>query len=95
MTKYKDDASSATHIGELMKLMIIELITAFSHSNIKVRKLSEEIINNAFDLCMHLKTLPQLFQMLLVGFAGNQNSTISSSIRALLLLIKINYNKKS
>lgn len=95
MQKYKDDAASAGHIGELLKLMIVELITAFSHSNNKVRKLSEEIINSVFDLCMHMKALASLFQMLLVGFAGNKNSTRSSTIRALLLLIKINYNHRT
>lgn len=55
--------------------MIIELITAFTHSNNKIRKLAEEIIGSVFELTMEIKAIPQLFQMLLVGFAGTQTST--------------------
>jgi hypothetical protein len=50
MNKFKGNQENAQQIIELLKSMIIELITAFTHSNNKIRKLAEEIITNAFDL---------------------------------------------
>jgi hypothetical protein len=71
--------------------LIVELITAFSNTNKKIKNLAEDIFKSIFDLVREMKALPQFFNMLLVGFAGNKVQTQSATIRALLLLLKINY----
>lgn len=94
MHKFKTDQQNLPSIGELLKLLIVELITAYSNTNKKVKKLAEEIFRSVFTLVMHMSALSQLFQMLLVGFASNKIQIQSATIRALLLLLKINYSVK-
>lgn len=93
MHKFKSDSTALPTMIELLKVVIIELIGAFTHSNTKIRHLAEEIIRAIFDLMMHMKSVPQFFQLLLVGFAGTKSATQAATIKSLLLLIKINYGK--
>lgn len=92
--KFKNDSANISKITDLIKVMIIELITAFTNTNNKIRNLAEGIFRSIFEIVQHLKCIPQLFQMLLVGFAGTKAVTQSATIKSLLLLIKINYSKK-
>lgn len=75
-------------------MVIVELITALSNTNKKIKKLAEDIIGSVFELIMHMGALPQLFQMIMVGFAGTKVQTQSATIRTLLLLLKLNYLNK-
>ena len=85
---------STQGILELLKSVVIDLIQGYSSSNTKLRLQSEAVFGKVFDLLGTIGALPHLFQMLLVGFAGNKSSTISATIRALMLLLKVNYVKK-
>jgi hypothetical protein len=69
MNKFKEDPALMINI---LKSVIIDLITGYSSPNNKLRSLSEEVITSIFNLLNELKALPQLFQLLLVGFAGTK-----------------------
>lgn len=60
---------------EILKLVIIDLIGGYSSSNNKLRALAETVFSSLFDLLSSMSVLPQLFQLLLVGFAGTKAST--------------------
>ena len=74
--------------------MIIELITSLGNSNLKIRKLSEEVFNQLSVLLASLKAQSQLLQLLLVGLAGTSASVQSSTIRALIFNLKQNVDWK-
>jgi len=93
MQKFKDTANTASII-DLLKVVIIDLIGGYSSSNNKLRVLAESVFGHIFDLLSELKAIPQLFQLLLVGFAGTKAQTKSATIRSLMLLLKLNYVKK-
>ena len=76
---------------DLLKVVIIDLIGGYSSSNNKLRTLAETVFAKIFDLLAELQALPQLFQLLLVGFAGTKSTTKSATIRSLMLLLKLNY----
>ena len=50
--------------------MVIELITAIRNSNQKIRGSAEEAFNKMATILSNFKALPQLFQMMLIGLAG-------------------------
>lgn len=75
--------------------MVIDLISGYSSSNTKLRALSEDSFSRIFAMLANLNGLPALFQLLLVGFAGTKAQTVSSTIRALMLLLRLNYTKKA
>ena len=79
---------------DILKTVVIDLITGYSSPNNKLRALSEEVITSIFNLLNELKALPQLFQLLLVGFAGTKAQTKSATIRALMLVFTINYKQQ-
>ena len=58
MVKFKADQANLQVIGELLKLMIIELITAYSSTNKKVKRLSEEVFRMVYGLMRELRALP-------------------------------------
>ena len=72
MDKFKEDPKNIPIMMEILKLVIIDLITAYSSSNNKLRMQAEDVFSRIFDLLTSLKSLPQLFQLLLVGFAGTK-----------------------
>jgi len=41
--------------------MVIELITAINNSNLKTRKLAEEIFKSTSTILSHFNAIPQLF----------------------------------
>lgn len=41
--KLKENNSNIPQIGEMIKSLLVELITAYSHINRKVKKLAEEV----------------------------------------------------
>lgn len=75
MQKFKGDPANTQQIIELLKVVIIDLIGGYSSSNNKLRMLAEEVFSSLFDLLSELNVLPQLFQLLLVGFAGTKITT--------------------
>jgi len=91
LTKFKDNPSLMI---DILKSVVIDLITGYSSPNNKLRTLSEEVITSIFNLLNELKALPQLFQLLLVGFAGTKSQTKSATIRALMLVFTINYKQQ-
>jgi len=66
----KDDQTLAK-LSDLIRSMVIELISAINNSNFKIRKLSEEIFLRISYLLSLFGATSQLLQILLVGFAGN------------------------
>ena len=74
--------------------MVIELITAINNSNLKTRKLAEEIFKSISTILSHFNAIPQLFQLLLVGLAGTSPQMQSSTIRALIFNLKMNLTLK-
>ena len=74
--------------------MVIELITAINNSNLKTRKLAEEIFKSISTILSHFNAIPQLFQLLLVGLAGTSPKMKSSKIRALIFNLKMNLTLK-
>lgn len=93
MTKFKEPSNAQLMI-DILKTVIIDLITGYSSPNNKLRTLSEEVLTQVFNLLNELKSLPQLFSLLLVGFAGTKAQTKSATIRALMLLLTINYKQQ-
>ena len=91
MNKFKENPALMINI---LKSVVIDLITGYSSPNNKLRTLSEEVITSIFNLLNELKSLPQLFQLLLVGFAGTKAQTKSATIRALMLVFTINYKQQ-
>ncbi len=69
MNKFKENPALMINI---LKSVVIDLITGYSSPNNKLRTLSEVVITSIFNLLNELKALPQLFQLLLVGFAGTK-----------------------
>lgn len=61
MHNFKNDPSNLPQIVELIKLIVIELITAFNNPNLKTRKLAEESFLSLCDLLKHFNYIPQLF----------------------------------
>lgn len=70
--------------------MTIELITAINNSNLKTRKLAEDVFKSISAILSHFNAVPQLFQLLLVGLAGTSPQMQSSTIRALIFNLKLN-----
>ena len=70
--------------------MVLELITALNNSNLKTRKLAEEVFKSISAVLSHFNAVPQLFQLLLVGLAGTSPQMQSSTIRALIFNLKLN-----
>jgi len=70
--------------------MVLELITAINNSNLKTRKLAEEVFKSISAVLSHYNAAPQLFQLLLVGLAGTTQQMQSSTIRALIFNLKQN-----
>ena len=64
------DASNLDGVLSLMRSMIIELISAIRNTNQKIRVLAEESFTKMAQILSLMKSLPQLFQMLLIGLAG-------------------------
>lgn len=91
MNKFKE--SPPALMIDILKTVVIDLITGYSSPNNKLRALSEEVITSIFNLLNELKALPQMFQLMLVGFAGTKASTKSATIRALMLVFTINYKQ--
>lgn len=76
LSQFKDgQETSISGILDLLKLVIIDLIGGYSSSNNKLRALSEQVFGQIYDILSTLKALPQLFQLVLVGFAGTKSST--------------------
>lgn len=76
LSHFKDgQETSIAGILDLLKLVIIDLIGGYSSSNNKLRALSEQVFGQIYDILSTLKALPQLFQLVLVGFAGTKSST--------------------
>jgi hypothetical protein len=78
-------------VGELLRHYIIELITAMTNTNIKIRSIAQEIFSE-ISILMRCKfnAVNQLFTIILVGLAGNKPQTQSSTIRSLIFTIKQN-----
>ena len=55
---------------ELLRSFMIELISAIRNSNQKIRAGAEEAFVNMAKILSGFQAIPQLFQMLLVGLAG-------------------------
>jgi hypothetical protein len=83
--------STLQHVGDLIKHYIIELISAMTNSNFKVRSLAQSIFT---DICILMRcrfnSVNSLFTIILVGLAGKNTSTQSSTIRSLIFTIKKN-----
>lgn len=94
MFKSDSNEQNLPSILTLVKSMIIELITSLGNSNLKIRKLSEEVFNQLSVLLASLKAQSQLLQLLLVGLAGTSASVQSSTIRALIFNLKQNVDWK-
>ena len=76
LSHFKDgQETSIAGILDLLKLVIIDLRGGYSSSNNKLRALSEQVFGQIYDILSTLKALPQLFQLVLVGFAGTKSST--------------------
>ena len=94
MDKFKEDPKNIPIMMEILKVVIIDLISGYSSSNTKLRMQAEDVFSRIFDLLTSQKSLPQLFQLLLVGFAGTKTQTKSATIRSLMLVLRLNYKKK-
>ncbi len=72
MQQFKDASADLVlnKILELVRSMVIELITAINNSNLKIRKLAEEGFMLIIDVLKPFKANSQLLQTLLVGLAG-------------------------
>lgn len=90
MVQFKDKPQEEVlgKILELVRSMVIELITAINNSNLKIRKLAEEGFILIQDVLQPFKANSQLLQCLLVGLAGTNPSLQSSTIRALVFNLK-------
>jgi len=84
-----NQACSLEQVGDLIKHYIIELITSMTNTNLKIRALAQEIFT---DICSLMRSafnaINQLFTIILVGLAGKNPSTQSSTIRSLIFAIK-------
>ena len=72
MEQFKDQDKEKTlpKVLEIVRSMIIELITTINNSNLKIRKLAEEALLQINELLKCFKANSQLLQCLLVGIAG-------------------------
>ena len=70
MLKFQDAPDVLPKVLQLIQSMTIELITAINNSNLKTRKLAEEVFKSISAILSHFNAIPQLFQLLLVGLAG-------------------------
>lgn len=72
MEQFKDKPESEVlgKMLELVRSMVIELITSINNSNLKIRKLAEEGFLLIQDVLRPFKANSQLLQTLLVGLAG-------------------------
>lgn len=68
--KNQDKEKTLPKVLEIVRSMIIELITTINNSNLKVRKLAEEAFLQINELLKCFKANSQLLQCLLVGIAG-------------------------
>lgn len=59
MNNFKE--SSPALMIDILKTVVIDLITGYSSPNNKLRTLSEEVFTSIFNLLNELKALPQLF----------------------------------
>lgn len=92
IVKFKDtqDSQILPKVTQLVQSMVLELITALNNSNLKTRKLAEEVFKSISAVLSHFNAVPQLFQLLLVGLAGTSPQMQSSTIRALIFNLKLN-----
>ena len=90
MGQFKDKPESEVlgKMLELVRSMVIELITSINNSNLKIRKLAEEGFLLIQDVLRPFKANSQLLQTLLVGLAGTTPQLQSSTIRALVFNMK-------
>lgn len=80
-------------VGALLKHYIIELITAMTNSNLKIRTLAQGVFSDICEIMrVNFNAVNQLFTIILVGLAGNKSGTQSSTIRSLIFTIKQNVN---
>jgi hypothetical protein len=89
-TESDKNAETLKKVTDLIRAMIVELITAINNSNFKIRKLSEEIFLRISYLLSLFDASAQLLQILLVGFASNSPQTKSCTVRALIYNLKAN-----
>ena len=76
-------------VAGLLKHYIIELINSMSNTNLKIRVLAQDIFTKISTLMRcKLNAVNNLFTIILVGLAGNNQSTQSSTIRSLIFTIK-------
>ena len=59
--KFKDNTDLLPKVLQLIQSMTIELITAINNSNLKTRKLAEEIFKTVSAILSHFNAVPQLF----------------------------------
>ena len=86
MSQFSDNADEqvvAKAVG-LVQSMVIELITAFSNANMKIRVLAEEAFTIIAEILTDMKASEKILQSLLVGLAGTSTHTQSCTIRALI-----------
>lgn len=55
------DSTLLPKILQLVQSMIIELITAINNSNLKTRKLAEDVFKSISAIFSHFNAVPQLF----------------------------------
>ena len=73
---------------EFFRPMIIELVTAFNSSNLKIRKASEEAFSKIASIMSKFEAILQLLHLMLVGLAGETPQLQSCTIRALIFCLK-------
>jgi len=78
-------------VGSLLNHYIIELITAMTNTNLKLRGIAQQIFTDICEIMrVKFKAVNQLFTIILVGLAGNKTQTQSATIRSLIYTIKQN-----
>ena len=88
---------SIQDVGGILKHYILELISAMTSTNLKIREIAKEIYT---DICTLMRckfnAVNQLFTIILVGLTGTHSSTKSAAIRSLIFTIKrnIQFNKQ-
>ena len=86
--KLASDQASLDKVQELLRSSVIELISAIRSTNYKIRASAEESFQKMAQILSAMKQLPQLFQMMLVGLAGQTPQIQSCAIRALIFNFK-------
>ena len=75
----------------MLKQFVIELISAMTNSNLKVRQVAQNLFKEINTLMRaKFNAVNQLFTIILVGIAGQNQSTQSAAIRSLIFALKQN-----